>query len=324
MCSDVIHYGESTHEFQEIIHNDQHTIAHMKDSLYSRIEERIDSFPSLPSTVAEVMNVVNNPESSAKDLTQAILPDQSMCVAILKIANSVLYGRPKEVSSLESAITVLGFDEIQNIVLSKSVLNSFGTVFKRNDATINNFWDHSFTCALAARIIAEHFSIASPGRFFIGGLIHDIGKLALLLTLPAEYDAEKWLNGFSSEEKRKEEHGLFTINHEEVGARLLKKWDFPENLVNGLSYHHNPGASPGSHGFPIIIQLADALSFICCNYAKENIGDLEETVVKLIPDIGILWNTHKLPWENLRLEMWFNWVNIEREHGSSILSILTY
>jgi HD-like signal output (HDOD) protein len=296
----------------------------MSDSIYSRIEERIDSFPSLPSTVAEVMNVVNNPESSAKDLTQAILPDQSMCVAILKIANSVLYGRPKEVSSLESAITVLGFDEIQNIVLSKSVLNSFGTVFKRNDGTINNFWDHSFTCALAARIIAEHFSITSPGRFFIGGLIHDIGKLALLLTLPAEYDVERWLRGFSDEEKLEEELKLLSITHEEVGARLLKKWDFPENLVYGLQFHHHPGNSPGSNGFPIIIQLADALSFICCNYAQEDIGDLETTVKQLLPGIETLWNTYKLPWENMRLEMWYNWVNIEREHGSSILSILTY
>jgi HD-like signal output (HDOD) protein len=296
----------------------------MKDSLYSRIEERIDSFPSLPSTVAEVMNVVNNPESSAKDLTQAVLPDQSMCVAILKIANSVLYGRPKEVSSIESAITVLGFDEIQNIVLSKSVLNSFGTVFKRNDGTINNFWDHSFTCALAGRIIAEHFSITAPGRFFIGGLIHDIGKLALLLTLPEEYDAKKWLSGFSSEEKLEEEKSLFNLTHEEVGARLLKKWDFPENLVYGLQFHHHPDSSPGSHGFPIIVQLADALSYICCNYAKEDIFNLEKTIRELVPGIAEVWNTYKLPWENVRLEMWYNWVNIEREHGSSILSILTY
>jgi HD-like signal output (HDOD) protein len=247
-----------------------------------------------------------------------------MCVAILKIANSVLYGRPKEVSSLESAITVLGFDEIQNIVLSKSVLNSFGTVFKRNDQTIKKFWDHSFTCALAGRIIAEHFSISSPGRFFIGGLIHDIGKLALLLTLPEDYAAEKWLDGFSELEKLEEEKSLFTITHEEVGAQLLKKWDFPEHLVYGLQFHHHPASSPGSHGFPIIIQLADALSYICCNYDKEEIYNVENTIRELVPGIAEVWNTYKLPWENVRLEMWYNWVNIEREHGSSILSILTY
>jgi len=296
----------------------------MKDSNYARIEKQIDSFPSLPTTVTEVMNVVNNPESSAKDLTQAVLPDQSMCVAILKIANSALFGRPKKVSSLESAITVLGFDEIQNIVLSKSVLNSFGSVFKGNDQIINEFWDHSFTCALAARVIAEHFSISLPGRFFIGGLIHDIGKLAMLMTFPKEYTTEKWLSGFSTTEKLEEEKEQFGITHAEVGGRLLKKWDFPDTLVNGLQYHHTPGDSPGSHGFPIIIQLADVLSYICCNYAKDDIQRLETMILDLIPGIAETWNNYQLPWETLRLEMWYNWVSIEREHGSSILSILAY
>ncbi len=296
----------------------------MKDSNYARIEKQIDSFPSLPTTVTEVMNVVNNPESSAKDLTQAVLPDQSMCVAILKIANSALFGRPKKVSSLESAITVLGFDEIQNIVLSKSVLNSFGSVFQGNDQIINEFWDHSFTCALAARVIAEHFSISFPGRFFIGGLIHDIGKLAMLMTFSKEYTTEKWLSGFSQAEKLEEEKETFGINHAEVGGRLLKKWDFPDTLVNGLHYHHDPGKSPGSHGFPIIIQLADALSYITCTYDKDDIQSLETMILDLIPGIAETWNNHQLPWETLRLEMWHNWVSIEREHGSSILSILAY
>ncbi|MBM9604323.1 HDOD domain-containing protein [Desulfopila inferna] len=296
----------------------------MTESHYSRIEKNIDTFPSLPSTVAEVMNVVNNPESSAKELTQAILPDQSMCVAILKIANSALYGRPKKVSSLETAITVLGFDEIENIVLSKSVLNAFGAVFQRNDTIISDFWDHSFTCALAGKIIAEHFSITAPGRFFIGGLIHDIGKLAMLLTFPEEYSAEKWLSGFSSAEKLEEEQRLFGITHQEVGGRLLEKWNFPEQLVNALQYHHRPDDSQQNLGFPIIVQLADVLSYICCTREKEEVINIEMSIRELIPGIETTWNNHKLSWESLRLEMWYNWVVIERKHGSSILAILAY
>ena len=294
----------------------------MSDTYYSRIEKNIDSFPSLPSTVAEVMNVVNHPESSAKELTQAILPDQSMCVAILKIANSVLYGRPKKVSSLETAITILGFDEIQNIVLSRSVLNSFGTVFKRNDQTIRDFWDHSFTCALAAKVIAEHFSISSPGRFFIGGLIHDIGKLAMLLTFPEEYPADHWLVGFSSHDKLDEERQLFSISHEEVGSRLLAKWDFPEALVNALQYHHNPGQCDKHQGFPLIIQLADALAYICCNMPKEEVKNVSQLISEMIPGVEKAWQQNNLPWENVKLDMWYSWAEIERRHGSSILSIL--
>ncbi|MFN2353383.1 MAG: HDOD domain-containing protein [Desulfopila sp.] len=295
----------------------------MKETHYSRIEQKIDSFPSLPSTVAEVMDVVNNPEGTAKELTQAILADQSMCIAILKIANSALYGMPKKVSSLERAITILGFNEIQSIVLSKSVMNNFSEVFRHNNATIQNFWDHSFTCALAARVIAEHFSLSAPGRFFIGGLIHDIGKLAMLLTFPTEYEADTWIQGFSSEDKLAQEQQSFGITHGEVGSRLLQKWNFPDSLIEGLQFHHTPGVATAVQGFPLILQLADALSFICCNYAKEEMEGLENEIVTLIPGIAPLWDEHQLPWERLRLEMWYNWVNIERAHGSSILSILT-
>lgn len=292
------------------------------NTYYSRIEKHIESFPSLPGTVANVMSVVNNPESSAKDLTQAVLPDQSMCVAILKIANSVLYGRPKKVSSLETAITVLGFNEVQNIVLSKSLLSSFTQVFRRNDEIIRNFWDHSFTCALAAKVIAEHFRIPEPGRFFIGGLIHDIGKLAMMLTFPEEYPIDKWLVGFSHSEKLEEERLIYGITHEEVGSRLLKKWDFPEALVNGLSFHHDPKECPKHQGFPLIIQLADALSYICCNFSKDEVKNVNYMINQLIPDVQTNWEEHSLPWDRVKLDMWYSWAEIERRHGSSILSIL--
>ena len=304
----------------------------MKKNYYSRIEKQIDSFPSLPSTVAEVMRVVSNPESSARDLTQAILPDQSMCVAILKIANSALYGRPKKVSSIETAIMVLGFNEVQNIVLSKSVIAGFSGIFKRNDDIIDKFWDHSFTSALAARLIAENFSINLPGRFFIGGLIHDIGKLAMLLTFPEEYPAEKWMTGFSTQEKLLEEKQTFGITHQEVAAKLLKSWNFPENLIEALEFHHEPENIRQNKGFAFILQVADALSYLCSQNTDEQEAtddgvkiprNLSEELDQLLPGIEEMWRKYNLPWEEIRLEMWYNWLEIERKHGSSILAILS-
>lgn len=296
----------------------------MKNPVYDRIEKKIHTFPSLPATITEIMRVIDNPESSAKDLTQAILPDQSMCVAILKIANSVLYGRPKKVGSLETAIMVLGFDEIQNIVLSKSVVSSFRDVFKNNNAIIADFWDHSFTCGLAAKVIADQLNLSSPGQFFIGGLIHDIGKLAMFLTFPKEYSPEKWLSGFSNAEKLAAEKKYFSITHDEVGSRLLKKWDFPEHLLSALEFHHTPENASKFSGFPTLLQLADALAFLCCNTEEINGEDIQVAVTRLVPDLEKNWLKQKLPWGEIRLETWFNWVQIDREHGSSILSILSH
>jgi HD-like signal output (HDOD) protein len=92
---------------------------------HASIDKQLERLPPLPITVTWVLRVTANPESSANDLMKAILPDQTMCVTVLRVANSALYGRPKKVASLEKAIVVLGFDEVRSIVLGKAVLTTF-------------------------------------------------------------------------------------------------------------------------------------------------------------------------------------------------------
>lgn len=295
----------------------------MTESRYDKIEQRIDAFPPLPATVATIISITDNPESSVRDLIQAILPDQSMCVAILKIANSALYGRSQKVSSLETAIMVLGFNEVRNIVLGRAVVTAFGAIFKTHKAAIDQFWDHSFTCGLAAKTIAEHLSLSSPGQFFAGGLIHDIGKLAMLLTFPDEYSPAEWLTGFSSTEKLLAERRAFSISHDEVGARLLKRWHFPETLLAAIGYHHTPKIAPKYKGFPLLIQLADLLSFLCCNQDLLADRELFAAIPQYLPDFEQQWCEQHLPWDAFTLEAWFAWLKIDRSHGSAIMSILS-
>jgi HD-like signal output (HDOD) protein len=294
----------------------------MAEAKYDMIEKRIDSFPPLPATVAHVLSVTGNPESSLHDLIQAILPDQSMCVAILKIANSALYGRSEKVGSLETAIMILGFNEVQNIVLGRSVLTAFGDAGKKDKAAIEQFWDHSFTCGLAAKIIAEDLSLSSPGQFFVGGLIHDIGKLAMLLTFTDEYSPALWLPGFSSVERLATEQQSFSVHHGEVGYRLLKHWHFPETLLSAIGYHHSPNAAPKFKGFALLIQLADLLAFLCCNQDLLTDQELFATIPLYLPEFEGLWRAQNLPWDPYTLEAWFAWIKIDRSHGSAILSIL--
>lgn len=286
------------------------------------IEKQIESLPPLPVTVSRVMEVTGNPESSANDLIKAILPDQSMCVAILKIANSVLYGRPRQVSSLETAVTVLGFNEIQNIVLAKAAVTAFKPSSKAYGQEINAFWDHAFICALAARIIGEHINLPS-GQFFIAGLLHDIGKLVMLLTFGEKYEISKWLNGLSTTEKLKEEHQAFAVTHDSAGGRLLQHWQFPNNLVTALSYHHSPQDSPKLIGYPLVIQLADFLSFMYVQSETPDEKTLKTSLNDNLPDFEKQWRNQNLPWEEITLESWFAWLKVDGGHGSGILDILS-
>lgn len=286
-----------------------------------KIWDQVDNLPSLPLVVSNVLEVTSNSESSAKDLLQAILPDQSMCVAILKIANSALFGQPKTVSSIERAIMLLGFDEVQSIVLSRAAVNSFSSIPVQHKYTVNSFWEHSFACGLAAKTIAEHLNL-SAGDFFMGGLIHDVGKLAMLLGLGDDYDPGMWMLGAGRPENFEDEKLMFGVDHGMVGARLLKKWNFPAKLLLMVAYHHQPRQCQKGQQYPLIIQLADFLAHLCNQPNLLEEASLGEIIHSYLPDLKRQWLEMKLPWQEVIMEAWLNWLSIETQHGGAVMSIL--
>lgn len=286
------------------------------------IDRIIDSLPPLPITVANVIKVTTNPESSADDLVKAILPDQIMCAAILKMANSVLYGHSKTISSLRTAIVVLGFKEVQSIVMGKAAISTFRQAFKKNQVELAKFWEHSFVAGLAAKIIAENLGLVT-GQFFMGGLLHDIGKLVLFLALPDKYLPSVGMTSFSTKERLAEEKQQFSVSHDIVGGRLLRRWLFPENLVLALEYHHCPEKAQTLQGYPLVIQLADILAFLCCNPEVVDGRSLGSVITEYLPDIEAQWESRKMLWNQVAIESWFAWLKIDQGYGSSIMNILS-
>ena len=294
----------------------------MTQSHSAALLKQIDSFPALPMTVTKVMAVTGNPESSAHDLMKAILPDPSMCAAILKIANSAFFGMPGEVSTIEKAVVVLGFDEIHNIVIGKAVFASFQALNRNNRHSIQAFWEHSFTCGLAAKILAEHLAY-SPSEFFIAGLIHDIGKLAMLITFPHDYSPLLQLsepNQFCSIIKENE---IFSISHDEIGKRLLRRWLFPEPLIMAIGYHHSPQMAPVHKIFPLIVQMADILSLIYCSPEKLTADDVTTIFKDFLPENLQMWKNNNLPWELEKIGLWYNELIESRQKDGAILDIFT-
>lgn len=293
----------------------------MNDTKPISIEQQLENLPPLPITVANVLAVTNNPESSANDLVKAILPDQTMCVTVLKIANSALYGRPKKVDSLETAVAFLGFNEVQNIVLAKAAVQAFHPIFKNHEHDLSTFWDHSFTCGLAARIIGEHLGLTS-GQFFAAGLLHDIGKLAMLLAFNKRYDTAQWLIGITTKEQLADEKALFSTTHDLVGSRLLQHWQFPDNLIIAMRHHHPSGSAGQLQEYPLVIQLADFLAHMHILSEKPNEHALKAALDSTLPGFFEQWRDLQLPWEDITLESLFAWVKIDRENGNGILDIL--
>lgn len=286
------------------------------------IIDRVDSFPALPATVSRVMQITANPESSAQELMQAILPDQSMCVTILKIANSAFFGLPRQVSSIDKAVMVLGFDEIRNIVIGKAVFNSFQDISRGNRGVIESFWRHAFTCGLAAKIIAGELQL-SQSEAFTAGLIHDIGKLAMLISLNGDYHQLLELSGTLALRSYIREQEQFGISHDEIGFRLLNRWLFPQALLDAIRYHHHPQESSRDQLLPAIIQVADILAHNHCGEDNIAAADLKDFFDDFAPEISAIWQRQRLDWSSATLVNWQQELALSSERDDAIFSFIT-
>ena len=288
------------------------------DAIYGQI----DSLPSLPSIVSEVLEVTGDPESSANDLMRAILPDQSMCATILKIANSAFFGLPRQVSTLEKAVMVLGFNEVKNIVLGKAIFNSFKELGKNNRETIENFWHHSFNCGLAAKILAERIKL-SPSELFISGLIHDIGKLAMLITFPTIYShllevvEENWTENCAKERE------LFFISHDEVAHTMLQRWLFPPELTKAVGYHHRPEKTEDFQLLAATVQMADMIAHIDQTGGYSYESGYRALLLSVRTDVFDQWKKHDLPCDEEEIQTWFELLKVSQEKDTAILTIFT-
>lgn len=281
------------------------------------IKAQLDAFPALPATVGNVMTVIADPQSRASDLMRAILPDQSMCTAILKVANSAFFGIPQQVGTLERAVVVLGYEEIRSIVIGKAIFAAFPKMNDETRTSVRYFWEHAFTCGLAAKIIGEHLHL-SPSELFISGLIHDIGKVAMFMTFPHEYPT---LRDARPGKAALVEERLFAVRHDQVGLQLAEKWLLPQQLVSAIGYHHRPGEAPSCRQYPVIVQVADVLALMYGNADIVRTEDVIRIFNDFLPETAGLWEDSGLSWDSAQLGSWFNQLTQSREKDAGIFNI---
>lgn len=191
---------------------------------------------SLPAIVAHVNQLANDPSASAADIAYAIGQDPALTARLLKIVNSPFYRFPSQIDTLSMAVTVLGTRQLRDLVIAAAIIKRFQS--KIDPAfNIEVFWCHSITCAIAARNIALKLMLANSERFFVAGLLHDIGKMVMYLLLPNE--SFKLLKEMEKPDCDIEniEHNIFGFTHDDVGVALLTAWHFPESLIAPIRAH---------------------------------------------------------------------------------------
>ena len=224
----------------------------------------IEGLPSLPAVVIEVMQMANNPLSNATDFEASIRKDQALTAKMLKLVNSSFFGMPNKINSISRAVVVLGIKTLKSVVLAASTSKLLDRNLEVYGYARGGLWLHSLATAVIARHLALKafkMNVDDAEELFVGGLLHDIGKIVISPIL-AE-NREEWQRFFTSNPKAtliEAENTVAGIDHCEAGAKLMSRWQLSPRLISILQHHHHcdNGNSPDSL-FTNAIHLADLL-----------------------------------------------------------------
>ena len=214
---------------------------------------------SLPEVVHRINLMVEDPNSSAVDIGHLIGEDPALTARLLKVVNSPVFGFPSRIDTISMAITILGTRQLRDLVLATAVVNQFHNLTDEV-VEMETFWCHSICTAVSAKVIGHHLKEHNSERFFVAGLLHDIGKLVMYLTHP---DASRQVIELSSDpsiEKNTVERSIFGFSHADVSAELLKQWQLPDSLVEAARYHHHPIRATHFATETAVVHIADAIA----------------------------------------------------------------
>jgi len=228
----------------------------LKLTLAVSMLHHIDSLPALPGTVNRVRELVYDRDGSAAEVAEVIQQDPGLAAKVLKVANSAAYGFTHQVDTVQLAVSLLGMVETYSIVMSSAVVNVFD---KSRKFDYMAFWLESQTCARAARALSKFLELKNHGGIFSAGLLHDIGRVALLQIAPRHY--ERISPGLTGTELIKAEEEVLGLTHTEAGYQIAQHWGLPDELAECIRFHHTPQyASEATRGMVSLVGIADVIA----------------------------------------------------------------
>jgi HD-like signal output (HDOD) protein len=218
----------------------------------------VSDLPPLPHVAAQALTLIEDPDTTAGKLTQLLGQDAALAARVLKIANSAMFSRQREISTINQAIMTIGFKTLKGIIVAatlKQLNRKFGPIEQK-------IWENSTSTSIAARILATHLKKPYIEEVFLFGLLHDLGKLVLMRQIPKEYEAvfKKTKEGKTFNALEQENFGFA---HPLIGALVAKKWNFSTDTCQVILHHHDAIPSKIENDLQektLLITLADIFS----------------------------------------------------------------
>jgi putative nucleotidyltransferase with HDIG domain len=239
---------------------------YLKDSKLSKLVNKIVSLPSQPEVHLQLHQAIST--SSLKEIAKIIEQDPAITAKLLQLVNSPFLGIRERIESIHHAITMIGLDILNALVLSLEIFSKFHlTGLSRKE--LDEIYNHCRSVAHYARIIAIEITNdrTTANDAYIGGLLHDIGKVLILSKFNDLYFKIK--NHYLQSQRKSDQVKIFSFQvekeilgvcHAKLGAYLLALWGLPEILVETTAYHHNIGEYYCKMFSPVTaVHIADAV-----------------------------------------------------------------
>jgi putative nucleotidyltransferase with HDIG domain len=228
--------------------------------------------PTIPIVATKVMQLIESENASADEIAKVVASDPAVAARVLKISNSSFYGCQRQIQTLSHAIMVLGFSTLKSLVVAASVKQ----VYKPYGLTEKMLWEHSFGAGLAARIIAKETRQVNEEEAFLGGLFHDIGKNIMNFLDNQQFQTAMQIcynDGVSFTEAERQ---VYPYTHSEVGSLVIKKWNFPENLMSAVLKHHSFDFAEDEDPYQVSLTCVVGLANLFCHKAGIGMREPDE------------------------------------------------
>lgn len=230
-----------------------------------RLITSLDDIPSIPTLYTEIVEKLQQPETTLEDIGRLIARDPAMTAKMLKLTNSAFFGLRREVVDIADAVAYLGVDIVVSLVLVFHVFSLYEGC-RLEGFSIDALWTHSLDVASKARAIAmtEGASAQMVNAACVSGLLHDVGKLILAANAPKDYQQVLHESAPNAARPIEVEGRILGATHADVGGYLLGLWGLPVPVVEAITLHHNPRAFPREEGRAeidpvLIVHVANAL-----------------------------------------------------------------
>lgn len=219
----------------------------------------IARLPAMPQILVRLIEHLQADDLGMTELAALISKDAGMTGKLLAVANSSAYQRHHRNANLEQSLVALGTDMIKTLVISDSVFQTFNNFPHSGSTDLRAFWKNSLSTAVIAKEAARAVEYPHLEEAYLAGLLHNVGRLALLATAPKEYAFN--FGARDDEDLCAVEQRTLQITHAEAGAWLIERWQLDSFLADAVLYHHEPSERlESAHPLIRIVRLAHVLS----------------------------------------------------------------